>query len=135
MKPLALTPPDVPNLAVSGKRTLLVKKHEGATRWSTDGHYLITFDGKDWNTIAVPSGKATNLTAKLPVNFWNEEDVPELADTAPMDTKVKPKARARARTTTSPRLTFAKSDIQVLSSVAWEGGLAGGGIQRLRPLR
>jgi dipeptidyl aminopeptidase/acylaminoacyl peptidase len=58
----------------TGKRTLLVKKHEGATRWSTDGHYLITFDGKDWNTIAVPSGKAVNLTSKLPVNFWNEEE-------------------------------------------------------------
>jgi dipeptidyl aminopeptidase/acylaminoacyl peptidase len=58
----------------TGKRTLLVKKHEGATRWSTDGHYLITFDGKDWNTIAVPSGKVVNLTSKLPVAFWNEEE-------------------------------------------------------------
>ncbi|MGH9597864.1 MAG: hypothetical protein ACRD3K_13800, partial [Edaphobacter sp.] len=57
----------------TGNRTLLLKKHEGATRWSTDGHYLITFDGKDWNTIAVPSGKSVNLTAKLPVKFWNEE--------------------------------------------------------------
>jgi dipeptidyl aminopeptidase/acylaminoacyl peptidase len=58
----------------TGKRTLLVKKHEGATRWSSDGHYLITFDGKDWNTIAVPSGKVVNLTSKLPVAFWNEEE-------------------------------------------------------------
>jgi dipeptidyl aminopeptidase/acylaminoacyl peptidase len=58
----------------TGKRTLLLKKHEGATRWSTDGHYLITFDGKDWNTIAVPSGKAVNLTSKLHVKFWNEEE-------------------------------------------------------------
>ena len=31
------------------------------------------FDGKDWNTIAVPSGKTTNLTAKLPVKFWTED--------------------------------------------------------------
>jgi dipeptidyl aminopeptidase/acylaminoacyl peptidase len=58
----------------TGKRTLLLKKHEGATRWSTDGRYLVTFDGKDWNTIAVPSGKAVNLTSKLPVAFWNEEE-------------------------------------------------------------
>ena len=33
----------------------------------------------------------------IELNFWNEEDVPELADTAPMDTKAKPKARARAK--------------------------------------
>jgi len=58
----------------TGNRTLLLKKHEGATRWSTDGHYLLTFDGKDWNTVAIPSGKTVNLTAKLPVNFWNEEE-------------------------------------------------------------
>jgi dipeptidyl aminopeptidase/acylaminoacyl peptidase len=58
----------------TGKRTLLLKKHEGATRWSTDGHYFITFDGKDWNTIAIPSGKVVNLTSKLPVAFWNEEE-------------------------------------------------------------
>jgi dipeptidyl aminopeptidase/acylaminoacyl peptidase len=58
----------------TGKRTLLLKKHEGVTRWSADGHYLITFDGKDWSTIAVPSGKAVNLTANLHVRFWNEEE-------------------------------------------------------------
>jgi dipeptidyl aminopeptidase/acylaminoacyl peptidase len=58
----------------TGARTLLLKKHQGATRWSADGHYLITFDGKDWNSIAIPSGKAVNLTAKLPVKFWNEEE-------------------------------------------------------------
>jgi dipeptidyl aminopeptidase/acylaminoacyl peptidase len=58
----------------TGARTLLLKKHEGATRWSTDGRYLITFDGKDWNSIAIPSGKAVNLTSKLPVKFWNEEE-------------------------------------------------------------
>jgi dipeptidyl aminopeptidase/acylaminoacyl peptidase len=58
----------------TGKRTLLLKKHLGTTRWSTDGNYLITFDGKDWSTIAVPSGKAVNLTQNLPVKFWNEEE-------------------------------------------------------------
>ena len=57
----------------TGKRTLLVKKHESAVRWSGDGKYAVIFDGKDWNTIAVPSGKTTNLTAKLPVKFWTED--------------------------------------------------------------
>jgi dienelactone hydrolase len=58
----------------TGKRTLVLKKHEGQTRLSADGHYLITFDGKDWSSIAIPSGKTVNLTAKLPVAFWNEEE-------------------------------------------------------------
>jgi dipeptidyl aminopeptidase/acylaminoacyl peptidase len=58
----------------TGNRNLLLKKHQGATRWSNDGRYFITFDGKDWNSIAIPSGKAVNLTAKLPVKFWNEEE-------------------------------------------------------------
>ena len=48
----------------TGKRTLLAKKHEGTVHWSADGRYALTFDGKDWNTIAVPSGKTINLTAQ-----------------------------------------------------------------------
>ncbi len=55
-------------------RTLLVKKHLGNLRWSADGHYALTFDGKDWIAIAVPSGTQVNLTAKVPVHFWNEEE-------------------------------------------------------------
>ncbi len=55
-------------------RTLLVKKHLGNLRWSGDGHYALTFDGKDWIAIAIPSGAQVNLTAKLPVHFWNEEE-------------------------------------------------------------
>jgi dipeptidyl aminopeptidase/acylaminoacyl peptidase len=31
------------------------------------------YDGKDWNTISVPDGRITNLTAKLGVNFWQED--------------------------------------------------------------
>ena len=57
----------------TGKRTLLLKKHESVVRWSGDGKYAVIFDGKDWNAIAVPSGKTTNLTAKLPVKFWTED--------------------------------------------------------------
>jgi dipeptidyl aminopeptidase/acylaminoacyl peptidase len=62
----------------TGTRTLISKKLEGAMRWSGDGKYALTFDGKDWNSIALPGEKKTNLTAKLPVKFWNEEnDTPE----------------------------------------------------------
>jgi dipeptidyl aminopeptidase/acylaminoacyl peptidase len=58
----------------TGARTLLVKKHLGGLRWSGDGHYGLIFNGKDWIAIAVPSGTQVNLTAKLPVHFWNEEE-------------------------------------------------------------
>jgi dipeptidyl aminopeptidase/acylaminoacyl peptidase len=63
----------------TGKRTLLAKKHQGAVLWSADGRYALTFDGKDWNTIAIPSGKTVNLTSKLPAKFWTEDnDTPSL---------------------------------------------------------
>jgi dipeptidyl aminopeptidase/acylaminoacyl peptidase len=58
----------------TGQRTPLEKKLEGAMRWSGDGKYAISFDGKDWNATALPGGKKVNLTAKLPVKFWNEEN-------------------------------------------------------------
>jgi dipeptidyl aminopeptidase/acylaminoacyl peptidase len=59
--------------AATGARKLVVRKSHGAATWSPDGRYLLVFDGKDWNTISVPDGKTTNLTANLPVKFWNEE--------------------------------------------------------------
>lgn len=37
------------------------------------GKYLLSFDGKDWNTVSVPDGKKTNLTASLKVKFFDEE--------------------------------------------------------------
>ncbi len=57
----------------TGARKLLAKKHVGTVTWSPDGRYALNFDGKDWLTMAVPSGKVTNITAKLGVNFWFEE--------------------------------------------------------------
>ena len=59
--------------AATGKRTVVAKKAHGAATWSPNGRHLLIFDGKDWSTISVPDGKTTNLTAKLPVKFWNEE--------------------------------------------------------------
>ncbi len=57
-----------------GHRTLLAKKHEGRMTWSGDGKYVLYFDGKDWSTITVASGKTVNLTARLPAKFFDEEN-------------------------------------------------------------
>jgi dipeptidyl aminopeptidase/acylaminoacyl peptidase len=63
----------------TGTRKLLAKKHIGQVSWSPNGRYMLTFDGKDWGTISVPDGKIANLTAKLPVKFWNEDlDTPSV---------------------------------------------------------
>lgn len=58
----------------TGARKLIAKKVRGQYTWSPAGKYLLAFDGKDWNTVSVPDGKTSNLTAALPVKFWNEED-------------------------------------------------------------
>ncbi|MGA2267066.1 MAG: prolyl oligopeptidase family serine peptidase [Bryobacteraceae bacterium] len=59
--------------ATTGARKLVAKKHRGTLTWSPSGRYLLMFDGKDWSTISVPDGKTVNLTAGLPVKFWNED--------------------------------------------------------------
>ena len=58
----------------TGQRTPLAKRLEGAMRWSGDGKYVVNFDGKDWFSTSLPGGVKVNLTAKLPVKFWNEEN-------------------------------------------------------------
>ncbi len=58
----------------TGKRTLLAKKHLGTITWSPDGRHALSFDGTDWSSINVPSGKTVNLTAHLPVKFWTEDN-------------------------------------------------------------
>ena len=59
--------------AATGARKLVSKKNHGSVSWSPSGRYLLTFDGKDWSTISIPDGKTVNLTAGLPVKFFNEE--------------------------------------------------------------
>jgi len=59
--------------STTGQRQLLVKKNRGQAIASPGGRYLLIFDGKDWSTVSVPEGKIVNLTAKLPVKFFNEE--------------------------------------------------------------
>lgn len=59
--------------STTGARKLMIKKDHGQVIASPSGRYLLTFDGKDWSTVSVPDGKVVNLTAGLPVKFWNEE--------------------------------------------------------------
>jgi dipeptidyl aminopeptidase/acylaminoacyl peptidase len=56
----------------TGARKLVSKKHLGRPTWSPNGKYALLFDGKDWNTISVPDGKTTNVTAALGVAFYDE---------------------------------------------------------------
>ncbi len=57
---------------VSGERKLLKKQLSGALSWSPDGRFALSFDGKDWYSTSIPDGKTVNLTAALPVKFFNE---------------------------------------------------------------
>jgi len=41
---------------------------------SPKGGYIVTFNGTDWTSTTMPGAKHVNLTAKLPVKFFNEED-------------------------------------------------------------
>ncbi|MGO9260079.1 MAG: alpha/beta hydrolase family protein [Bryobacteraceae bacterium] len=59
--------------STTGQRKLMIKKNRGQVIASPSGRYLLSFDGKDWSTVSVPDGKVVNLTAGLPVKFWNEE--------------------------------------------------------------
>ncbi len=59
--------------ATTGERKLISKKNHGAVSWSPNGRYLLSFNGKDWETISVPDGKTVNLTANLPGKFFNED--------------------------------------------------------------
>lgn len=58
---------------IDGSRKLLSKKQRQGFSWSPGGKYALFYDGKDWNTVSIPDGKVTNVTAKLGVNFYNEE--------------------------------------------------------------
>lgn len=57
-----------------GSRKLLLAKSRANVSQSASGKYGLYFDGKDWNSISLPDGKITNLTAKLGVAFWREDD-------------------------------------------------------------
>ena len=58
---------------LDGSRRRLREKNLSPLSWSPGGKYAIYFDGKDWNSISIPDGQVTNLTATLPVRFWQED--------------------------------------------------------------
>jgi dipeptidyl aminopeptidase/acylaminoacyl peptidase len=60
--------------AATGDRKKVASKQAGLIQWSHEGNYAVHFDGKDWTSIAAPSGAVTNLTAKLNVRFFDEDD-------------------------------------------------------------
>jgi len=64
----------------SGQRVPVLRKKEGGFTWSPSGKFLLHHDGKHWISVAVPSLKSTNLTAKIPATFFREEhDTPSSA--------------------------------------------------------
>ncbi|MFZ1702015.1 MAG: prolyl oligopeptidase family serine peptidase [Pyrinomonadaceae bacterium] len=63
-----------------GSRKLLRKGERFGMSWSPGGKYIVYFDGKDWNSISIPDGRITNLTAKLKTKFVREDhDSPSAA--------------------------------------------------------
>jgi dipeptidyl aminopeptidase/acylaminoacyl peptidase len=62
-----------------GTRKLVGQKQRSNASISPAAKYVISFDGKDWNSYSVADGRSVNLTKALGVNFFNEDnDTPEL---------------------------------------------------------
>jgi dipeptidyl aminopeptidase/acylaminoacyl peptidase len=59
---------------LDGSRKPLLKGTRGNVSLSPNAKYALFFDGKHWNSISLPDGKITNLTDKLTVAFWQEDD-------------------------------------------------------------
>lgn len=58
---------------LDGSRRKIREKNQFGLTWSPNEKYALFYDGRDWNSISIPDGKLTNLTAKLKVNFWQED--------------------------------------------------------------
>jgi dipeptidyl aminopeptidase/acylaminoacyl peptidase len=62
-----------------GARKPLLRKQQWGGAWSPDGRFALFYDGKDWNSVAVPDGRVTNLTRGLGVKLGQEEyDMPSV---------------------------------------------------------
>jgi dipeptidyl aminopeptidase/acylaminoacyl peptidase len=62
-----------------GTRKLVGQKQRFGVSLSPGAKYAIYFDGKDWNSYSIATGRSINLTKSLGVNFFNEDnDTPEL---------------------------------------------------------
>jgi dienelactone hydrolase len=57
-----------------GTRKPALAKHHGGVTLSPGGKWALFYDGKDWNSLAVPGGKIAKLTDRLGVNFWYEDN-------------------------------------------------------------
>lgn len=66
--------------ATGAREKVLEKQRSGmgaSLAWSPDGRYAVFFRDRHWHSLGIPDGTLTNLTAKLPAAFYNEEeDVP-----------------------------------------------------------
>jgi dienelactone hydrolase len=63
-----------------GSRKPLLQKHHWGVTFSPSGRFAIYFDGRDWNTIAIPSGNTVNITSKINTKFAMEDfDSPSAA--------------------------------------------------------
>lgn len=64
----------------TGEKKPVWNAFAGRVSMSPTNKFAIAFDGKDWWSLAVPNGTKVNLTAKLPVKFFNEDhDTPDEA--------------------------------------------------------
>jgi dipeptidyl aminopeptidase/acylaminoacyl peptidase len=65
--------------ADDGTRKAVTGKQRSNVALSPGGKYAIYFDGRDWTSYSVATGTKVNLTNRLGVNFFNEDnDTPEL---------------------------------------------------------
>jgi dipeptidyl aminopeptidase/acylaminoacyl peptidase len=61
-----------------GARQLVSQKQRFGVTLSPNAKYAIYFDGKDWYSYSIGAGHKVNLTEKLGVHFFNEDnDTPE----------------------------------------------------------
>ena len=57
-----------------GTRKLIAAKQQFPVSLSPNAKYAVYFDGKDWYSFSLSDARVENLTAKLNVHFFNEEN-------------------------------------------------------------
>jgi len=71
---------------VTGRRTRILEKFPGPVSFSPEANYLIFYDHgpRAWFSYRLADGKKFDLTSKLGVNFFREEDGTRQASRQPM---------------------------------------------------
>lgn len=92
----------------TGEKKAIAKAYEGLVAPSTTAKHLLGFDGEDWFTYAVPTGKRVSLTERLDFSFANED----------FDSPSKPNAYGTAGWTTDGKyvLLYDRYDIWKISA-------------------